>query len=168
MDGDFIRGLGPALTAHRLRRAGDTLADSFAAIFAEQGIDIPGRSGSTLLLLAKQGPLPVTEIARQLRFTHPLIVRMTGMLVEAGLATAQQDPRDLRRKLIALTARGKQCAARLHALNHHVAAAYLRLFDEIDADLIALLDQLESALARRGIADRVRDELGREIEENAK
>jgi DNA-binding MarR family transcriptional regulator len=162
MTSDFIHQLGPALTAHRLKRTAVALADGFEPLFQDMGINVPGGGGSTLLLLDEAGPLGVVEISKRLRLSHPHIVRTTAKLVETGQATFGTDERDARKSIVSLTSSGRDAANRLKILNIHVARAYQALFDEIGTDLIALADRLEEALARESIADRVRSLISEE------
>ncbi|RJF96411.1 MarR family winged helix-turn-helix transcriptional regulator [Sphingomonas cavernae] len=157
-DRDFIEQMGAAFLAHRFKRASEALVDDIGALLRQRGLAIPGRGASTVLLLHREGPMGITEIAQRLRLSHPLIVRMTGQLVEAGLATTSSDPRDMRRSIVALTSSGHAQAASLEACNDDIERAMSEVFDEIDLDMLTGLTKLESALLARPISQRVLDE----------
>lgn len=155
MSDDFVTALGPAFTAHRMRRLSDAFVESCGAWLAQQGVIAPPRSVSTLRLLAAESPLSVTEVAARIRLSHPFIVRTLGELEQLGLVEVSRDDKDRRRRLVALTGKG---AAEVRLLEHTaepLAAAYVSLFSDAGVDLTAALDALEAAHSRRSLADRL-------------
>src|SRR5689334_23213318 len=103
---DFVDDLGPAFVAHRLRRLSDRIVDDIADAMRLEGLTVPPRSASTILLLAKMGPMGPVDIGRTLRFSHPLMVRALRVLEELGLVRALDHDGDQRRRLVELTDRG--------------------------------------------------------------
>ena len=103
---DFVRSLGLPFMAHRLRRLSELILEGSSAALRGAGFEGPARAGSTLLLLRGNGPTGITEIAYRLRLSHPLIIKLTGALAQAGLVRDESDPADSRRRLIALTESG--------------------------------------------------------------
>ncbi|MCJ8157301.1 MarR family winged helix-turn-helix transcriptional regulator [Sphingomonas sp. LaA6.9] len=157
-DKDFIEEMGTAFLAHRLKRASEALVDDISALLVSRGLAIPGRGASTVLLLHRDGPMGITEIAQRLRLSHPLIIRMTNKLVDAELATTSSDPNDMRRSVVALTRQGHEQALRLEACNKDIERAISAVFDEIGLDMLAGLTRLESALRTRPISARAAEE----------
>ena len=163
-DRDFIEQMGAAFLAHRLKRASEALVDDIGALLVKRGLAIPGRGASTVLLLHRDGPMGITEIAQRLRLSHPLIIRMTNKLVDAELATTSSDPNDMRRSIVALTRKGHDQASRLEACNKDIEREISEVFDEIGLDMLAGLTRLESALRARPISARIMDESPTETE----
>ena len=159
MDQDFVRALGLPFLAHRLKRASELIVEGSAAALAGRGFQSPARSGSTLLLLRANGPTGITEIAYRLRLSHPLIIKLAAALAEAGLVEDAADPRDSRRRLIALTARGEAEADRLADYSAGIARVFAAMFEEAGIDLYAALEGFEAAAERRPIAARIADAL---------
>jgi len=153
---DFVESLGLPFFAHRLRRLSETLVAAAPDWLPQAGVTAPPKAGSTLLLLAQEGGLSVTEIAARLRLSHPLIIRLVRELSGRGLVKTAQDPADGRRRPVTLTAAGRAEAARLLQLNAQIAAAYRDLFEDAGVDGLAAIERLEAALARRGYAERLR------------
>src|SRR5438128_2708573 len=145
---DFVSDLGRPFLAHRFRRLSELLLAGNAPWMLERGIAAPPRSGSTLLLLKRRGPLSITDIAARLRLTHPLIIKLTDRLLELGLVGQEADPRDARRRLISLTAEGLAEAGRLEAATAVIDRAYGELSEEVGVDLLALTEALDAAVAR--------------------
>jgi DNA-binding MarR family transcriptional regulator len=152
---DFVESIGLPLFAHRLRRLSEALVDGCGTWLPMAGVRAPPKSGSTLMLLAEEGPLSITQIAVRLRLTHPLIIKLTREIEHLGLVRIDQDASDGRRRLVSLTAAGRQQATRLAAANGQVARAYRQLFDEAGVDAYAALVAVERALADRDIASRL-------------
>jgi DNA-binding MarR family transcriptional regulator len=144
-DGDFITELGRPFLAHRLRRLAETFVDGYGRWLPTVGIDAPPRSLSTLLLLDRQGPLGVTEIAARLRLSHPLLIRLTRALEAHGLTCAEQDAEDKRRRLIALTEAGRAQAAAVRAAIRVIDRAYEDVLREIGIDMMEGCARAESA-----------------------
>jgi DNA-binding MarR family transcriptional regulator len=155
MASDFVTALGPAFTAHRLRRLSDAFVESCGAWLAAQGIKAPPRAASTLRLLASEAPLAVTEIAAKLRLSHPFIIRILKELERLGLLEIARDAKDGRRRLVSLTRGGQREAERLERTAGPIAAAYASLFDDAGIDLPSALAALEAAHGRRNLAERL-------------
>jgi DNA-binding MarR family transcriptional regulator len=156
---DFVRSLGLPFLAHRLRRASELILEGSAEALRGFGSAAPARGGSTLLLLRAHGPMGITEIAFRLRLSHPLIIRLTDALAGEGLVRAEADPRDQRRRLIALTPRGEAEAARLEAFSQALARTFEAMFAEGGADLFAAIERFEAVAETRPIAGRIMAEL---------
>lgn len=154
-EGDFVAGLGLAFLAHRLRRASDLIVENTTSFVRRSGFEGPARSVSTLLLLNREGPLGVTEIAWRLRLTHPMIIKLSGALAAAGLVEDRSDPADQRRRLIALTEKGRSEAERLETLLPRIADTFAAMFEETGADLLAALEAFEAASERQPIEARL-------------
>ena len=97
----------------------------------------------------------VMDISRQLRLSHPLIVRMARKFADLRLATIRSDPKDARRRLLVPTAKGREQAAKLRAFNARLAPVFDSLCAEIDYPLIEILDRLDAALEAAPIAARL-------------
>lgn len=64
-------------------------------------------------ILAKRGSATQVQLARILGVEPPTIAKMVGRLEAAGMAKRTADPRDARAKLVSLTDRGADAAARV-------------------------------------------------------
>ncbi len=115
----------------------------------------PPKAGSTLLLLAEQGPLSVTEIATRLRLTHPLIIKLTRELAQLGLVRIEQDARDGRRRPVSLTAAGRRQAELVAEMNRRLAVVYAEIFEKAGVDGFAAVVAIERVLANRDFSQRL-------------
>lgn len=158
---DFVPGLGLSFLAHRLRRASEAILEGTTEILRREGFAMPARAGSTLLLLRGNGPTGITEIAYRLRLSHPLIIKLAAALAAAGLVRDESDPKDNRRRLLALTDKGQREAARFDSFLAALAATFETMFAEAGADLFAALERFERAAETRPIAERLAAELAK-------
>lgn len=152
---DFVEGLGEAFVAHRLRRLSEALRDSHGDWLPEAGVTAPARSLSTLLYLDRHGPAGAIEIARALKLSHPLLIKLIAALEALGLVAPEPDS-DRRRRTVALTTAGREQVARIEAAEATVRAALRDLGREAGLDLAAAATALEAALRREPFADRLR------------
>lgn len=143
---DFVETHGNVFLAHRLRRTSDAIVDQVGAMLGDMGLDVPPRGASMLLMLDQEGSVGVVEIARRLRLSHPLIVRMAQQFEKLGLVTTEVDPDDARRRRLIPTEKARREAAAIRAFNERLSAAFDALFAEIDCPLVAVLDRLDAAM----------------------
>ena len=161
-DADYITSLGTLVLDHRLRRILDHLLEGQTEVYVREGIAFEPRWTSTFLLLEREGPLGVTQIAKRLRYTHPGIIKFVSGMKEAGLVEELDDPGDERRRLIQLTPRARRLAPRLHRIWDALGDAQADLFGQSGCAPLKLLARLDAALERQTLADRVADHLKKE------
>lgn len=159
MEQDFVRSLGLAFLAHRLKRASETILEGSTEALRRQGFSSPARSGSTLLLLREHGPTGITEIAWRLRLSHPLIIKLAAAMAAAGLVRDEKDPVDHRRRLIALTDKGRAEAERIDAFSRALERTFETMFEDAGADLFDALERFEAAAQAWPLADRLEEAL---------
>lgn len=152
---DFVESQANALIAHRLRRASDRIVDEIGAILPKLHIDVPPRGASMMLLIDDEAPIGVVEVARRLRQSHPLMVRMAQRFETLGLVTIKSDPADARRRLLVPSAKGRRQAKAIREFNIRLNVMFEALFAEIDCPLAAALGRLDAALDAVSIAERI-------------
>jgi DNA-binding MarR family transcriptional regulator/GNAT superfamily N-acetyltransferase len=154
---DLLRQLGMLPLASRLKRLTERLYRSGEHVYAGQGVDFEPRWFQVIarLKMADGDSLTITSIARDLRVTHPAVIKVVREMEQRGIVVSTHDPTDARKRRVRLTAAGKRLVGRLEpiwAAFEHVTGA---LFDEIGCDVIAVIDRLESALDREDMTARV-------------
>ena len=125
---DFIHDQGPAFLAHLLRRLADELVQAAASWYPTVGVSAPPRTISTLLALDQYGPLSVTELASELRQSHPLVIVWIKELTRLSLVAAKADPDDGRRTVMVLTGKGRKELVKVRAA--------LKIMERASADLL--------------------------------
>ena len=141
---DFVTDLGPAFVAHRLRRLSDLIVDEIAMGLGREGLTVPPRSASTILLLADRGPMGPVDVARELQFSHPMMSRALSVLEELGLVRTVEHSGDQRRRLVELTPRGRDEAAALVRFNNRLNRVMREVLDEAAGGADSFLESLQA------------------------
>lgn len=158
---DYIRSLGPLVLDHRFRRLKEALLHAADALYRRHGLACRPRWTSTLLLLEREGSLPVTTIATRLRLTHPAVIGITDEMLGAGFIRASHDQDDARRRLVSLTPKARRALPALHRLWAALAEAQRDRFAQAGCDIVAVLDQVDDSLARHSLVDDVTSRLAK-------
>ena len=154
-DPDYITSLGPAFTAHRFQRMADRFADAIQAYLQKVGFTAPARAVSTLLLLHEWPGLSVTQIAAQIKLSHPLIINLLAQLETHGLIHFTGDAKDRRRRLIFLTKAGEAQVSLFQKAQPIIRAAYAELAQETQIDLWQMMQTVDKALMGKPFLQRL-------------
>jgi DNA-binding MarR family transcriptional regulator len=130
----------------RLRRLTDRLARDGRRVYAELDIEFEPVWFPVFYLLSRNSPISVTDLARELRITHPAVNQVTTAMAKAGLVTSHRDKQDDRRRMVSLSAKGRRLAKELLPVWSAFETATSELFQGIGVDLIDALDRIETAL----------------------
>jgi DNA-binding MarR family transcriptional regulator len=155
-EADFVRTLGVGFLAHRLKRTSEFLVEQSTTALHDLGLHVPARSASTVLLLFREGPKSITEIAFRLQFSHPFIIKICERLMGADLATSDRDHSDARRRIISLTEKGMRTAASLERFTDALAQTFRDIFEQCGVDLLSALDAFDKAASTPSIRVRAK------------
>src|SRR5687767_11815924 len=158
---DYIRQLGPAVLDHRFRRMMEALLRTAQDVYDARGLEFRSRWASTFQLLHGGSPLAVGEIAARLRLTHPGVIGITDEMISVGIVRAVRDEGDARRRMIALTPKGRRMAPELFRIWKELGAAQRERFLEAGCDILPILDKVDDGLEQRSLADEVLNRLAR-------
>jgi DNA-binding MarR family transcriptional regulator len=158
---DLIRALGTLGLATRLKRLGDRLQRDASRLYGELEIDFESRWFALLYLLTKEPELSVTAAARRLGLSHPAIHQAAAGMAQRGLLIASRNRADDRSRLLRLTPKGREVAARLTPVWAAIAAQSQVLLDQVAPALLQDLDSIEDALDVEDMRQRVLGELQR-------
>lgn len=156
---DYSRGKGGQALGARLRRLSERIDGDSTRVYATLGETFEQRWFGVLDQMMLQGPTTVGRIAAAMRITHVSVSQTCRSLETAGIITAAPDPDDARRRTLSLTPDGEALTGRLKPLWAAFAAAAAELNAEA-GNVVEALDRLDDALARRSLADRIRDHAG--------
>jgi DNA-binding MarR family transcriptional regulator len=152
---DYIRQLGPVVLDHRFRRIVEALLRAAQAVYDARGLEFRSRWVSTFQLLHAGPAVPVGEIATRLRLTHPGVIGITDEMISAGIAYAERDEDDARRRMIALTSRGRRMAPELFSIWKELGAVQRQRFTAAGCDIMPVLDKFDDGLQQRDLSDEV-------------
>ncbi len=156
---NYIRQLGAVAIASRLRALNDVLVRDAVRIYEEQEVDFEPRWFPLVMLLKEKGPLSVMEIAEQLNMTHPAVNQTCNILEKKGHIRSLKDKKDKRKRIIHLNDQCIQLTEQLEPLWKHFESAVTDLFYETQADFLDILSEMEEALDRKSMYERIREQV---------
>jgi DNA-binding MarR family transcriptional regulator/N-acetylglutamate synthase-like GNAT family acetyltransferase len=156
---DLIKQLGSLALASRLKRLSDRLMRDGSRIYREEGLDFEPRWFAVFYLLSQKSPLSVTEIAHQLRVTHPAVNQVAGMMEKADLLVSRKDRSDERKRLLSLSPSGKALLTRLKPVWNDFKLSADELLAESGVDLLKSLDKIERSLDHAETYDRIKAQI---------
>lgn len=157
-DADYSRTMGGQALGARLRRLSERIDGDGARIYAARGLVFEQRWFGVLNQMVLKGPTTVGEIAATMRITHVSVSQACRSLETAGIIASASDPSDARRRLLSLTTEGAALVERMWPLWQAFNAAAAEVNAEA-GDVVAALDRLDDALARKSLFDRISEQL---------
>lgn len=155
---DMIGQLGELALASRLRRLSERLFRDISRVYHDLDTEFEARWFPLLQALRRHSPQGVTELASILRLTHPAVSQLAAAMEARGLVRGRRDPHDERRRLLELTAAGRQTATILDPIWEEIRLANRELLGELAGkghDILAAMGELESLLDERDMHERV-------------
>jgi MarR family transcriptional regulator, organic hydroperoxide resistance regulator len=156
---DYTRSGGPAALGARLRRLSEAVDRDATRVYSELGIQFEQRWFGVINQLALNGPASVGKLASSLGITHASVSQTRKSLEAAGLVRSKPDPSDGRSSQVLLTKKGQALVDQLTPLWAAMATAAIEVDTEAGA-VVEKLDQLEDALSRHSLFDRIMMHLG--------
>jgi len=154
MNNDFIRELAFKGFTARVKRLSDQLLYDARKLYEEINIGIEPNWHLVFLLLKKEKELTVTEIAQQLGFSHPAIIKIIKKMKEQGFVQSTLDTKDNRRQPIQLTDKGIN---NLPALEEKWEVIQDVVTELIGNEFLENFNDLETALKERNLYQRCLD-----------
>lgn len=149
-----LKDYGGLLMGSRLKRLSEALYAGVDEVYREHRVELSSRCFPILFLLRDNGPLAITDLAGRLGQSHPAVSQMSRKLLAEGLVAEREDPADERRRLLALSRKGRALMDRMGP----VWKAVERAMDELAGPAFhAAVQQGEDALEMRGFAQRIRE-----------
>jgi DNA-binding MarR family transcriptional regulator len=140
-----------AETAARLRAVVGRLSRRLTAL--ARGSGLTQSQLSTLSVIARQGPIRLSDLAEIESMNPTMVSRIVAALDEAGLVRRRTDPDDRRSGLLEVTGAGRRTHDRLRAERGRALTQGLEALDARDAAAIEAalpaLEQLVDAMSRR-------------------
>jgi len=153
---DFIKNLGELALASRLRRLSDRIMQDGADIYAFARLAFEPRWFPIYRFLADNEKSSLAEIARELGITHPSVHQTLTEMTRAKLVHSAKDPNDKRKRLVSLSAQGRQLLPHIQPVWNNIRAAIREVIREAEVDVLGAIERIEAALDRDRFADRFR------------
>jgi MarR family transcriptional regulator, organic hydroperoxide resistance regulator len=159
---DFMAEMAELTMASRLRRLSDSYWQSVTAIYKQSGVAFEVKWASVFLLIVRQGPVAVTEIADRLGVTHPAVIQIVNELLEAGLIASERSEQDGRKRILTLSDAGRAMLPQVQPIWDAFVAVNRQMLGQQTHNLLQSLTEMEAQLAQRSFLDRVNDVLRNE------
>lgn len=147
--------------ASRLRRLSDTYWQGVTAIYRQSGLDFDVRWATIFVLIARQGPVAVMEIAERLGITHPAVIQVINELEKRGLIVSAKSEQDGRKRLLTLSETGQAMLPQLQPLWDAFIAVNQDMIARQQHNLLISLQEMEAQLAEKTFFDRIQEQLNR-------
>ena len=157
MEHNLIKTLGELAFGTRMRLLTERILSDGAQVYKSLNIDFEPRWFTIFYLLSRKPGLTVTGITNELSISQPAISQSVEIMLERGLLKSKIDPKDTRKKILSLSAKGERLLAELNPLWEDFEAATQELFLDIGVDVIWVLERMEKGLEEKGIYDRIMD-----------
>ncbi|MGH3165209.1 MAG: MarR family winged helix-turn-helix transcriptional regulator, partial [Trebonia sp.] len=133
--------------------------EEIARIYAENGIpDLKANWVMEIIRLHVRGPMTIAELARSVGHTHSAMSQKVAAMQAAGWVRTTAG-HDARSKKVALTAKAERVVGRLVAEWTATEDAIADIEAEIPYPLSCVAGDVESALARKSLHDRIAEKL---------
>lgn len=150
-----LQTYGSLMLGSRLRRLSDQLYAGVDTSYLAAGVELSSRCFPLLLLLRDNGPTSITALATQIGQTHPVVVQLGRKLLDAGVVAEQQDPKDERRRLLALSDSGRKLLLSMAPLWDDVRAGVDAVFGQATPQFMDLLERAEARLQAQGFGETI-------------
>lgn len=160
---DLIKHLGELAFATRLKRLSESLFSDVSRIYREMDVDFEPKWFTMLYALYHNGTMSVIELASLLKLSHPAIIQFAGQMEKAKLVAPMRDKNDARKKLLCLTAKGKQTFEKIEPVLREIEIANREFMRETGADVLGVIGKMEAQLEQKSLYRRVNERLNRKF-----
>ncbi len=142
----------------RMRLLADIITSDAADIYRLYNIDIAPKWFPVFYVLAEEGPQSVTEIARQIGYSHVAVSKVVREMVKAGYVSERSDSEDGRRNVIHLAAAGESVKEKIRDQYEDVRSAVDEISAQATHDLWQAMGEWEYLLNQKSLLRRVIDQ----------
>lgn len=156
---DYLRELGELAFGSRLRRLINRTDADIAQVYRELGVDVQPRWFPLLFMLGRQKSMSITAAANALRFSHTAINKLARQMTSRGLVCSKPDRTDGRKRLLCLTAKGRQTITILEPVWESIYHITKQLVDSTEHNILLAVQGIEEALDGSSVYRRVREHM---------
>ena len=155
MEPEFYQRAGIMAIGSRLRRLSELITIESAAIFRMQEIDFEPRWFPVFYILSEVGPMHVTDLAQRIGQSHASVSQIAKEMERDDLLNKVRDKDDGRKSLLSLSEAGQDMASQMKDFYDDVYHGVADLLGEINHNFWVAMQEIETALERRSINERV-------------
>ncbi|RZK39144.1 MAG: MarR family transcriptional regulator [Pedobacter sp.] len=153
---DLVNELAELALATRLKRLSERLSSDVSKIYKESEVDFEARWFLILVLLEREKLMAITEIADSLQLSHPAIIQLVQELSAKKLIKTTADKQDGRKRMVSLTAAGKNTLAKVNPVLLSIQEENKRWIEAASANILSVLSELEQALDQQNMYQRIK------------
>lgn len=142
---NIIDEAGILAISTRLQRLSDQLRKDGQLIYQACGIDFEPKWFPVIWTLTSKPLLSVVEIAEEIGYTHPSTISLLKELEKIKLIRSRKDKTDERKRLIALTPKGRELVEKMRPV-WHVMALSLAEITNTPNNLLRAVEEVEAKL----------------------
>lgn len=156
MEEDFIQELEFIGFTARIKRLSDSLLYDARKVYETNVMEIEPNWHLVFLLLKKKKRLTVTEIAKDLGFSHPALIKITKQMKRRGYLETNTDKADKRCQILQLSKKGLEMLPQFEQKWSRFKMATTEL---VGADFLKQLTLLEQRLNEESFFERCQKSL---------
>lgn len=142
---NLINSLGALAAGSRLKRLGEQIMSDGKLIYAAHKIDFDPKWFPVFYALKEDSPLGITEIASRIQFAHPSVIAIVKELEKKGLISSGKHKTDDRKRMISLTAKGRQLALKMDDVWKDIREAIEQMLKSHKNNLLFALEEAENS-----------------------
>ena len=150
---NIIDEIGILAISTRLQRLSEQLRKDGALIYKSFDIDFEPKWFPVIYTLHIKEMLSVVEIASEIGYSHPSTISLLKELEKQKLISSKKDKLDERKRLIVLTAKGKELVVKMQPV-WTVMKKTLNEITDNQNNLLKAIEETEQKLATQGFFQR--------------
>lgn len=139
----------------RLRRLSELITIDSAVLFQMQQMDFEPRWFPVFYMLSQAGPMHVTDLAQRIGQSHASVSQIAKEMERDDLLNKVRDKKDGRKSLLSLSEAGEDIAGKMEDFYDDVFHGVADLLGEINQNFWEAMQEVEDALERKSINQRV-------------
>lgn len=151
---NIIDEIGILAISTRLQRLSEQLRKDGALIYKSFDIDFEPKWFPVIYTLHIKEMLSVVEIASEIGYSHPSTISLLKELEKQKLISSKKDKLDERKRLIVLTAKGKELVVKTQPVWTVMKNALNEITDNQN-NLLRAIEETEQKLATQGFFQRI-------------
>ncbi|RPE08061.1 MarR family transcriptional regulator [Chitinophaga lutea] len=156
---NLIDAAGMLALGTRLQRLSERLRKEGAQVYKACGIDFEPKWFPVIYTLTLKPVLGVVEIAEEIGYTHPSTISLLKELEKMKLIRSKKDKVDERKRLIQLTAKGRQLVEQMRPVWDGITAALTAITDT-PHNLMAAIREVEEKLETQSFEEVAKEKMG--------
>ncbi len=140
MHDNAIDSSGVLAISTRLQRLSDRLRKDGQRIYEAHGVAFEPKWFPVIYTLLRRSPMSVVELAQEIGYAHPSTISLLKELEKNKWIRSKKDKADERKRLVELTAKGKEIVADMEPVWHKMRVALTALTDTTHNLMLAIAE----------------------------